>query len=108
MSRTLITELMAALELGDPAVDVPRLSRIARIAAAASGNDDDAAAVAFIAGYAAGLAEGTGQAGFDRAHGASLRGIEALVGRAVTEGRTSTEGHTGTEGRADSEGRGTP
>lgn len=86
MSQTLIPELMAALELGDPAVDVARVARIARIAAAASGQDDDAAGVAFVAGYAAGLAEGTGQADFGRAHGASLRGIEAIVGRAVTGG----------------------
>ncbi|WMY79506.1 molybdopterin-guanine dinucleotide biosynthesis protein [Citricoccus sp. I39-566] len=85
MPETLTAELMAALELGDAAVDIPRLARLARIAAATSGNDDDAAATAFIAGYAAGLAEGTGQAGFDRAHRASLHGIERLLDRAVAE-----------------------
>lgn len=89
MPETLTAELMAALELGDAAVDIPRLARIARIAAAASGHDDDAAATAFIAGYAAGLAEGTGQAGFERAHRASLRGIEAFLGRAVTADRST-------------------
>lgn len=89
MSETQTAELMAALELGDAAVDVPRLARIARIAAASSGNDDDAAATAFIAGYAAGLAEGTGQAGFERAHQASLRGIEQFLGRAVRGGRST-------------------
>ncbi|MGM7669565.1 DUF6457 domain-containing protein [Microbacterium sp. A93] len=89
MPETLTVELMAALELGDPAVDVPRLARIARIAAAASGHDDDAAATAFIAGYAAGLAEGTGQAGFERAHRASLRGIETFLSRAVTAERST-------------------
>jgi hypothetical protein len=71
--------LMAALEIEGAAPDVSRLARAARIAAAASGHDDDAAATAFIAGYAAGLAEGTGQAGFDRAHAASLRAIERLL-----------------------------
>lgn len=70
---------MAALEIEGATPDVARLSRAARIASAASGNDDDAAATAFIAGYAAGLAEGTGQAGFDRAHAASLRAIERLL-----------------------------
>lgn len=85
MPETLTAELMAALELGDAAVDIPRLARLARIAAATSGNDDDAAVTAFIAGYAAGLAEGTGQAGFDRAHRASLLGIERLLDRAVAE-----------------------
>ncbi|MGO1884754.1 MAG: hypothetical protein ACTH3G_05260 [Citricoccus sp.] len=89
MSQTQTAELMAALELGDATPDIARLARIARIAAAASGNDDDAAATAFIAGYAAGLAEGTGQAGFDRAHHASLRGIEQFLARAVTANRTT-------------------
>lgn len=89
MPETLTAELMAALELGDPAVDVPRLARIARIAAATTGQDDDAAVTAFLAGYAAGLAEGTGQADFERAHRASLRGIEAFLGRAVTIDRTT-------------------
>lgn len=84
MPETLTAELMAALELGDAAVDIPRVARAARIAAATSGNNEDAAATAFIAGYAAGLAEGTGQAGFERAHRASLRGIEQFLGRSVT------------------------
>jgi hypothetical protein len=75
--------LMAALEIEGAAPDVSRLARTARIAAAASGHDDDAAATAFIAGYAAGLAEGTGQAGFDRAHAASLRAIERLLAAEV-------------------------
>jgi hypothetical protein len=78
---------MAALELGGVRPDFDRLTRLARIAAAASGHDDDAAATAFIAGYAAGLAEGTGQAGFDRAHRASMRGIERLVALVVTGDR---------------------
>ncbi|MGD6980847.1 MULTISPECIES: hypothetical protein [Citricoccus] len=76
--------LMAALELSGVSPDTARLSRAARIAAAASGQDDDAAATAFIAGYAAGLAEGSGQAGFDRAHAASLRAIERLLAAEVT------------------------
>lgn len=74
-------ELMTVLELDGAHPDFSRLARLARNAAAASGNDDDAAATAFIAGYAAGLAEGSGQAGFDRAHRASLRGIERLLDR---------------------------
>jgi hypothetical protein len=75
--------LMTALEIEGADPDVSRLARAARIAAAASGHDDDAAATAFIAGYAAGLAEGTGQAGFDRAHAASLRAIERLLAAEV-------------------------
>ncbi|MCY1159637.1 MAG: hypothetical protein MOP51_2662 [Citricoccus sp.] len=75
---------MTALELPDINPDTARLARAARIAAAASGQDDDAAATAFVAGYAAGLAEGTGQAGFDRAHAASLRAIERLLATEVT------------------------
>jgi hypothetical protein len=74
---------MTALELPDISPDTARLARAARIAAAASGQDDDAAATAFVAGYAAGLAEGTGQAGFDRAHAASLRAIERLLATEV-------------------------
>jgi hypothetical protein len=80
-------QLMAALELGEARPQFDRLTRLARLAAAASGDDDDAAATAFIAGYAAGLAEGTGQAGFERAHRASMRGIERLVAMAVTGDR---------------------
>ncbi|REE05168.1 hypothetical protein C8E99_3038 [Citricoccus muralis] len=72
---------MTALELDGVHPDFARLERLARSAAAMSGNDGDAAATAFIAGYAAGLAEGSGQAGFDRAHRASLRGIERLLDR---------------------------
>jgi hypothetical protein len=74
---------MAALEIEGARPDTARLARTARIAAAASGHDDDAAATAFIAGYAAGLAEGTGQAGFDRAHAASLRAIERTLAAEV-------------------------
>jgi len=75
--------LMAALEIDGAAPDISRLARTARIAAAASGHDDDAAVTAFVAGYAAGLAEGTGQAGFDRAHAGSLRAIERLLAAEV-------------------------
>ncbi|QCU78767.1 hypothetical protein E7744_11910 [Citricoccus sp. SGAir0253] len=78
--------LMAALELDGASPDFARLARTARLAAAASGEDDDAAATAFLAGYAAGLAEGMGQAGFDRAHRASLRGIERLLAARVEGG----------------------
>jgi hypothetical protein len=74
---------MAALEIEGAAPDIDRLARTARIAAAASGHDDDAAVTAFVAGYAVGLAEGTGQAGFDRAHAASLRAIERLLAAEV-------------------------
>ncbi|MDI3331359.1 MAG: hypothetical protein QJR09_11615 [Micrococcus sp.] len=81
--------LMAALEIDGTRPDVARLARTARLAAAASGQDDDAAATAFIAGYAAGLAEGTGQAPFDRAHAASLRAIERLLAAEVTGGSGS-------------------
>lgn len=76
--------LLAALELGATSPDFDRLARIARLAAAVSGRDDDGPATAFLAGYAAGLAEGTGQAGFDRAHAASLRAIERLVAARIT------------------------
>ncbi len=72
---------MTALELDGVHPDFARLASLARHAAATSGNDEDAAATAFIAGYAAGLAEGSGQACFDRAHRASLRGIERLLDR---------------------------
>jgi hypothetical protein len=88
---------MAALELGGVSPDTARLARAARIAAAASGHDDDAAATAFIAGYAVGLAEGTGQAGFDRAHSASLRAIERLLAAEVS----APSAHSTTEGPAD-------
>lgn len=84
-------QLMAALELEGPGPHVPRLARLARLAAAASGEDDDAAATAFIAGYAAGLAEGTGQAGFERAHSASLRAIERLLAAEVGAGQGGRE-----------------
>lgn len=76
--------LMAALEIEGVTPDTARVARIARVAAAVSGHDDDGAVTAFIAGYAAGLAEGTGQAGFDRAHAASLRAIERLLAADVT------------------------
>ncbi|NUL44240.1 molybdopterin-guanine dinucleotide biosynthesis protein [Cellulosimicrobium funkei] len=72
-------EVMTALELDGVHPDFARLERLARTAAEASGNDGDVVATAFIAGYAAGLAEGSGQADFDRAHHASLRRIERLL-----------------------------
>jgi hypothetical protein len=95
---------MAALELGGVSPDTVRLARAARIAAAASGRDDDAVATAFIAGYAVGLAEGTGQAGFDRAHSASLRAIERVLAAEVSapSARSTSEGPAGgvPDGRA--------
>ncbi|MFC4430919.1 DUF6457 domain-containing protein [Citricoccus alkalitolerans] len=74
-------ELMTALELDGVHPEFAWLERLARNAADASGDDGDAAATAFIAGYAAGLAEGSNQASFDRAHRASLRRIERLLDR---------------------------
>jgi hypothetical protein len=98
---------MAALELGGASPDTARLARAARIAAAASGHDDDAAATAFIAGYAVGLAEGMGQAGFDRAHSASLRAIERLLAAEVSgPAGGAPDGRAGApEGTVQGEGR---
>lgn len=61
----------------------PDLQAVARVGAAAQEahpvDPDAATSAAFIAGYAAGLAEGSGQAEFARAHRASLRAILTVL-----------------------------
>ncbi len=63
--------LLTSLEIGTVDVDLDVLQEIAQ-----NVNDDphrDRILVGFIAGYAAGLAEGGGMATFDRAHAASVQ-----------------------------------
>lgn len=65
------SEILQALEIDPVNVDIDTLKAIA-----ATINDDplrDHLLVGFVAGYAAGLAEGTGMASFDRAHAASVQ-----------------------------------
>lgn len=75
-------ELAHALELGDVPVTVQLMQQVVgRVP-----DDDEATTelsaglVGFLAGYATGLAEGTGQADFDRAHRAALKFISGQLG----------------------------
>ncbi|WP_022871531.1 hypothetical protein [Yaniella halotolerans] len=73
MSQTLpewANQLLQSLEIDPVAVDIAALQTVAH-----NINDDpqrDYLLVGFIAGYAAGLAEGGGMAPFDKAHAASV------------------------------------
>lgn len=72
--------LLSQMELGAVRPDWEGLASLAALAQAHHPQDPDAgSSAAFIAGYAAGLAEGTGQADFARAHRASLRALERLI-----------------------------
>lgn len=64
-------ELLASLEIDSVEVDLETLDRIA--ATIDDGPSQAHLLIGFIAGYAAGLAEGGGMADFDRAHAASVR-----------------------------------
>ena len=71
---------MEQMELGTARPDLTHVASVAHAAQRIHPQDPDAgASAAFIAGYAAGLAEGTGQADFARAHRASLRALERLI-----------------------------
>lgn len=68
---TWATELLASLEISPVEVDLETLNKVATTI-----EDDPSQAqllTGFIAGYAAGLAEGGGMADFERAHSASVR-----------------------------------
>ena len=74
------TRLLELMEMGLARPDLAGVAALAGQARAAHPQDPDAGtSAAFIAGYAAGLAEGTGQADFARAHRASLRALERLI-----------------------------
>lgn len=66
--------------MGQARPDLAGVAALAGQARAAHPQDPDAGtSAAFITGYGAGLAEGTGQADFARAHRASLRALERLI-----------------------------
>lgn len=65
------SNLLHSLEIDPVEVDTQTLQGIAANISTAS--DRDQLLVGFIAGYAAGLAEGSGMATFDRAHAASMQ-----------------------------------
>lgn len=65
------TDILQSLELGAIEIDTVALRRIAETVQ--EDPPTDALLVGFIAGYAAGMAEGSGMAGFDKAHAASVR-----------------------------------
>lgn len=74
------TDASAAMELGDVAVDRQRLSQLMSVLAqrpedempTESVVEDRHALAGFLAGYAIGRAEGSGQADFDRSQRAAL------------------------------------
>lgn len=77
-------ELMGQMELGHARPDWEALSDLAAAVTQAHPEDPDAGiAAVFIAGYAAGLAEGTEQADFDRAHRMSVRALQTMMGRSA-------------------------
>lgn len=79
---------MEQMELGTARPDLTHVASVAHAAQRIHPQDPDAgASAAFIAGYAAGLAEGTGQADFTRAHRAALRAVERLIAENQTEGQ---------------------
>jgi len=65
------SHLLHALEIDAVNIDADALQGIA--ANVTTAPDRDQLLVGFIAGYAAGLAEGSGMATFDKAHAASVR-----------------------------------
>lgn len=67
------TDVAAAMELGEPQLDDKRVRNFfAAVQSRAQGNDLDLLLGGFLAGYATGMAEGSQQADFDRAHRAAL------------------------------------
>lgn len=72
-------DLLGSLEIGPVDVDIDVLQKIVQ-----NLNDDpnrDRILVGFVAGYAAGLAEGGGMATFDRAHAASVQFMDKATSR---------------------------
>ena len=74
------TNLLKALEIDPVDVDTDALRRIAD--GIENNPETDDLLVGFIAGYAAGMAQGSGMAGFDKAHSAS---VSFMVKNLVTE-----------------------
>lgn len=70
--------LLSALEIEPVQVDIATLRDIAD--ALEHDEQTDKLLVGFIAGYAAGLAQGSGMAGFDKAHAASVRFMTKSLG----------------------------
>lgn len=64
------TQLLTSLEIDPVHVDINALRRIAD--GIEYDPKTDELLVGFIAGYAAGMAQGSGMAGFDKAHAASV------------------------------------
>lgn len=70
-------ELLAALEMNPVDVDTATLLQLAQRL-----NHDpetDPVHIGFVAGYAAGMAQGSGMADFDKAHAASLRFMSKML-----------------------------
>lgn len=70
-------DLLAALELEQVEVRLETLHQIAK--SIQDDSDTDQLLTGFIAGYAAGLAQGSGMASFDRAHTRSVRFIHKYL-----------------------------
>ncbi|GAA4107949.1 hypothetical protein [Enteractinococcus coprophilus] len=72
------SNLLSALEIESVQVDIATLRHIAD--AIDHDEQTDKLVVGFIAGYAAGIAQGTGMAGFDKAHAASVSFMAKSLG----------------------------
>ena len=71
---------MQSMELGSARPDLDEVAALGAQARSQHPEDPDAGTtVAFLAGYAAGLAEGSGQADFDRSHRASLSALRRML-----------------------------